>query len=68
VNSKEDKQRLMQAIHDIRSPLNKISMHAEVVKLALNNEIPAEKAHESLNAIIANTKTCSALLQSLIED
>ncbi|MFC3095873.1 histidine kinase [Alteromonas sediminis] len=61
------KQRLEDTIHDIRSPLNNISMHAEIAKLALNNELPAEQGRASLEAIIANCKTCSELLQALVE-
>ena len=31
-------------VHDARKPLNRISMQAELVKMALNGDVPPEKA------------------------
>ena len=30
-------------VHDARKPLNRISMQAELVKMALNGDVPPEK-------------------------
>ena len=55
-------------VHDARKPLNRISMQAELVKMALNGDIPAEKAQDALNKIIASTKDCSNALTEMMEE
>lgn len=52
-------------VHDARKPLNRISMHAELVKMALNGEVPPEKAIDALNKIINSAKDCSHTLAEL---
>jgi hypothetical protein len=43
--------RLSTYVHDARKPLNRISMQAELVKMALNGEVPAQKAMAALDKI-----------------
>ncbi len=57
---------LAKHIHDARKPLNRISMQAELVKMALNGDVPADKAAEALDKIIASTKDCSDALTGLM--
>jgi len=40
----EEFSRLSVYVHDARKPLNRISMQAELVKMALNGDVPPEKA------------------------
>ena len=58
-------QKLSKYVHDARKPLNRISMQAELIKMALNGDVPAEKALVALDKIIASTKDCSATLSEL---
>ena len=53
-------------VHDARKPLNRISMQAELVKMALSGDIPVEKAVQALDTIIVSTKDCSALLTDMM--
>ncbi|MEW9796565.1 hypothetical protein [Alteromonas sp. CYL-A6] len=63
----EDEQReLARFVHDARKPLNRISMQAELVKMALNDDIPREKANDALDKIISATKDCSETLADLV--
>ncbi len=55
-------------VHDARKPLNRISMQAELVKMALSGDIPAEKAQDALNKIITSTKDCSHALTEMMEE
>ncbi|MCB4435835.1 hypothetical protein LHL20_06190 [Alteromonas sp. McT4-15] len=52
-------------VHDARKPLNRISMQAELVKMALNGEVPPEKALAALDKIISSAKDCSHTLAEL---
>jgi signal transduction histidine kinase len=54
-------------IHDVRNPLNRISMQAEMVKLVLENDMPKEKAIVALDKILAACQDSSAALQKLAE-
>lgn len=54
-------------IHDVRNPLNRISMQAEMVKLVLENDMPREKAIAALNKILVACQDSSAALQKLAE-
>lgn len=60
-------EQLAQQIHDIRKPLNRISMQAELIKLVLENNLPPEKATEAVDKILQSCQDCSQLLQSLLE-
>lgn len=55
-------------VHDARKPLNRISMQAELVKMALSGDIPPEKALEALDKIIVSTKDCSQALTDMMTD
>jgi signal transduction histidine kinase len=50
-------------VHDARSPLNRISMNAELIKLILENDMPTEKAIQAIDKIISATQECSGTLQ-----
>lgn len=52
-------------VHDARKPLNRISMQAELVKMALNGDVPPEKALAALDKIISSAKDCSHTLAEL---
>jgi uncharacterized membrane protein YjjP (DUF1212 family) len=52
-------------VHDARKPLNRISMQAELVKMALSGEVPPEKALAALDKIISSAKDCSHTLAEL---
>ncbi|GAC23374.1 MAG: histidine kinase [Alteromonadaceae bacterium] len=54
-------------IHDVRNPLNRISMQAEMVKLVLENDMPKEKAIAALDKILVACQDSSAALQKLAE-
>ncbi|NMH61222.1 hypothetical protein [Alteromonas ponticola] len=54
-------------VHDARKPLNRISMQAELVKMALQGEVPAERALNALDKIIASTKDCSEQLTNMVD-
>ena len=45
----EELSRLNVYVHDARKPLNRISMQAELVKMALNGDVPPEKALVALD-------------------
>jgi uncharacterized membrane protein YjjP (DUF1212 family) len=63
----ESSKSLAQKVHDARAPLNKISMNAELVKLMIENQLPADKALEALQKIILACQECSQLLQDIAE-
>lgn len=64
---KEEQQaELAKWVHDARKPLNRISMQAELVKMALAGDIPIDKAVDALDKIIVSTKDCSALLTDMM--
>ena len=56
---------LRKMVHDARAPLNRISMNAELVKLAIENDMPKQKALEALDKIITNCQQCSEHLQEI---
>lgn len=58
---------LNQQIHDIRKPLNVISMQAELIKMLTESSENSAKLEASANKIIQNSKHCSELLQCLFE-
>ncbi|MBU3023220.1 histidine kinase dimerization/phospho-acceptor domain-containing protein [Aestuariibacter sp. A3R04] len=64
--SEQHQAELAKWVHDARKPLNRISMQAELVKMALAGDIPVEKATEALDKIIVSTKDCSALLTDMV--
>ena len=65
--STHDNDSINQLVHDARSPLNRISMNAELIKLILENDMPKEKGIEALNKIINACQECSTTLQSISE-
>lgn len=52
-------------VHDARKPLNRISMQAELVKMALNGDVAPEKALAALDKIISSAKDCSHILSDM---
>ncbi|WP_100656445.1 hypothetical protein [Alteromonas flava] len=52
-------------IHDARKPLNRLAMQAELIKMALNDEIPRDKALVALDNIISGSKDSSACLSEI---
>lgn len=54
-------------VHDARKPLNRISMQAELVKMALDGNVPPERAKQALDKIIISTKDCSEALTTMME-
>jgi signal transduction histidine kinase len=58
---------LNQQIHDIRKPLNIISMQAELIKMLTESSENSAQLEASANKIIQNSKHCSELLQHLFE-
>ncbi len=61
----EEFSQLSTFVHDARKPLNRISMQAELVKMALSGEVPADKALVALDKIISSAKDCSHTLADL---
>lgn len=59
---------LQQKIHDIRKPLNTISMQAELIKMISEASENSPTLAEASNKIIANSKRCSEMLQELYEE
>lgn len=57
--------RLSTYVHDARKPLNRISMQAELVKMALSGDVPVEKAVAALDKIIVSAKDCSSTLSDM---
>ncbi|NDV90636.1 hypothetical protein GTH32_05420 [Alteromonas sp. 345S023] len=66
--NEDDFARLSQYVHDARKPLNRISMQAELVKMALNGDVPPEKALNALDKIISSAKDCSDTLSELTSE
>lgn len=58
---------LAKQVHDIRKPLNRISMQAELIKLVLENNLPPQKAVEAVDKILQSCQDCSQLLENLLE-
>lgn len=58
---------LQKQLHDIRKPLNNISMQAELVKMLTESAASSDKISDSANKIIVNAKECSNMLQALFE-
>ncbi|WP_419149047.1 histidine kinase dimerization/phospho-acceptor domain-containing protein [Pseudoalteromonas 'SMAR'] len=65
--SNEQRSELEHLIHDARKPLNQISMQAELVKLMAAEPASSGKVQEAADKIIAASKSCSALLQTILE-
>ncbi len=59
---------LQTAVHDARRPLNRITMQAELIKLALDGAIPPDKALAALDKIIAGCQDCSQSLSKLVDN
>lgn len=54
-------------IHDVRNPLNTISMNAELGKLALQTRGDINKAIEVFDTILRECKVCGEKLSDLKE-
>jgi len=64
----EEFSRLSVYVHDARKPLNRISMQAELVKMAINGDVPPEKALAALDKIISSAKDCSHTLTDMTSE
>ncbi|APD86613.1 MULTISPECIES: hypothetical protein [Alteromonas] len=64
----EEFSKLSVFVHDARKPLNRISMQAELVKMALNGDVAPEKAIAALDKIISSAKDCSHTLTEMTSD
>ena len=64
----EEFSKLSVFVHDARKPLNRISMHAELVKMALNGDVAPEKAIAALDKIISSAKDCSHTLTEMTSE
>ncbi|TPV60836.1 hypothetical protein FJ444_04220 [Aestuariibacter sp. GS-14] len=53
-------------VHDARRPLNRITMQAELIKMALNGDVTLEKAMIALDKIITECKSCSESLSQIV--
>ena len=56
---------LDQVIHDLRNPLNNISMYAELGKMQAQQGATAEKLLQTFETIVAQCQRCSSLLEEL---
>ncbi|WP_323815562.1 histidine kinase dimerization/phospho-acceptor domain-containing protein [Cellvibrio sp. NN19] len=54
-----------QLVHDLRNPLNTISINAELGKLTLERTGDIRKAINVFDIILAECKKCSQLLEAL---
>ncbi|MEX1034279.1 MAG: histidine kinase dimerization/phospho-acceptor domain-containing protein [Cellvibrionaceae bacterium] len=59
---------LSQIAHDLRNPLNSISMNAELVKLKLQQSGDSEQVITYLDRILQECKNCGALLESSTDE
>lgn len=59
---------IRKAIHDVRNPLNSISMNAEYIKLALDQGLNNDKVVQSVERILEDCKRCSEALNHLKAD
>ena len=64
----EEFSRLSVYVHDARKPLNRNSMQAELVKMALNGDVAPEKALAALDKIISSAKDCSHTLADMTSE
>ncbi|MER2493041.1 histidine kinase dimerization/phospho-acceptor domain-containing protein [Catenovulum sediminis] len=58
---------LNKKVHDARTPLNQISMQAELIKILIESNGSAEKLTEAAQKIIDNCQKCSHSLQQISE-
>ena len=55
-------------IHDVRKPLNAISMQAELIKMLIEDSENGDKVEQAASKIIEHAKLCSELLQGLFDE
>lgn len=53
---------MQQFIHNVRNPLNSISLHAELGKMLIDNKASEDEIKHAFNAIVEQCKVCEALL------
>lgn len=63
-NGTVSEETLARMAHDLRNPLNSISMNAELVKLKLQRSGDTEQVVTYLDRILQECKNCGALLES----
>jgi len=59
---------LSKVAHDLRNPLNSISMNAELVKLKLQRAGDTEQVIAYLDRILQECRNCSSVLETSIRD
>ncbi len=57
-----------QLIHDVRNPLNNISMHAELAKMLVAEGATEEKILQTLDNILQHCQHCSTVLSAFKEN
>jgi signal transduction histidine kinase len=65
VTEQQSAEELDRRIHNIRGPLNTISMNAELGKLRIDNGDPPEKILKALNTIVLQCTACADELEAL---
>jgi len=58
------KTKLEKLVHDVRNPLNSISVNAELAKVLLNHPGSSEQVLNALDTIIRECKKCNEVLNS----
>lgn len=61
-------EKMSRVTHDLRNPLNSISMNAELVKLKLQQSGDPEQLVAYLDRILQECKNCGAVLASSMKD
>ena len=57
--------KLSECIHDIRNPLNTISVNAELGRLVLQQGLDTKKAIEAFNKIVEECQVCAEAINQL---
>lgn len=58
------KTRLEKLVHDVRNPLNSISVNAELAKVLLSRPDSTEQVLQALDTIILECRKCNDVLNS----
>lgn len=57
---------LAKQVHDIRKPLNRISMQAELIKLVLEKNLPQQQAIDALDKYFSLARTVVSYWKSCL--
>ena len=58
------KTNLEKLVHDVRNPLNSISVNAELAKVLIDQPGAAEQARKALDTILRECRKCNDVLNS----